>query len=76
MDRTRLLDEAATIVDQIRDHGVWTRDGRVVWRGPVGYGTELIPIRKVKLGPHLSDGSVGIALFLAAFERVCGGGYD
>jgi lantibiotic modifying enzyme len=74
MNRTQLLSEAAGIVDQIHDQGVWTRDGNVFWRGPVGYGTELTPLRNVKLGPHLSDGSVGIALFLAAFERVCGGG--
>lgn len=74
MDRTQLLSEAAVIVDQIRAQGVWTQEGNVVWRGPVGYGTELNPFREVKLGPHLGDGSVGIALFLAAFERVCGGG--
>jgi lantibiotic modifying enzyme len=74
MDRTQLLSEAAAIVDQIRDHGVWTRDGNVIWRGQAGYGTELTPLRDIKLGPHLGDGSVGIALFFAAFERVCGGG--
>ena len=74
MDRTQLLSEAAAIVDQIRDHGVWTRGGKVIWRGQVGYGTELTPLREIKLGPHLGDGSAGIALFLAAFERVCGGG--
>lgn len=74
MDRTQLLSEAAAIVDQIRDHGIWTRNGKVIWRGQVGYGTELTPLREIKLGPHLGDGSAGIALFLAAFERVCGGG--
>lgn len=74
MDRAQLLSEAAAIVDQLRDHSIRTRDGKVIWRGPVGYNTELTPLRIVKLGPYLGDGLVGIALFLAAFERVCGGG--
>lgn len=74
MDRAQLLSEAAAIVDQLRDNSVRTRDGKVFWRGPRGYGTELTPQRIVRLGPYLGDGSVGVALFLAAFERVCGGG--
>lgn len=74
MDRAELLSEAAAIVDQIRDHAVEARDGKVIWRGPTGYGTELTPLREVELGPYLGDGSIGIALFLAAFERLCGGG--
>jgi lantibiotic modifying enzyme len=74
MDRAELLSEAAAIVDQIRDHSVRMRDGEVIWRGPTGYGTELTPLREVKLGPYLGDGSAGIALFLAAFERLRGGG--
>ncbi len=74
MDRTQLLSEAAAIADQLRAHSVRTRDDKVIWRGPMGYDTELTPLRIAKLGPYLGDGSVGIALFLAAFERVCGGG--
>jgi class II lanthipeptide synthase len=74
MDRAEILDEAAAIVDELRKHSIQSRDGNVIWRGPVGYGTELTPLRIVKLGPYLGDGSIGIALFLAAFERVCGGG--
>ncbi len=74
MDRTQLLTEAAEIVDQLRAHSVRTRDDKVIWRGPMGYDTELAPLRMAKIGPYLGDGSLGIALFLAAFERVCGGG--
>jgi lantibiotic modifying enzyme len=74
VDRIQLLSEAAAIVDQIRDHGVRTHDGKMIWRGPTGYGTELTPLREVELGPYLGDGLVGIALFLAAFERLCNGG--
>jgi lantibiotic modifying enzyme len=74
VDRTQLLSEAAAIVDQLRAHSIRTRDDKVIWRGPTGYDTELTPLRMVKLGPYLGDGSLGIALFLAAFARVCGGG--
>ncbi|HEX6903338.1 MAG TPA: lanthionine synthetase LanC family protein [Thermoanaerobaculia bacterium] len=74
MDRAQLLNEAAAIVEQLRDHSIRTRDGKVIWRGPTGYGTELTPLRMVKLGPYLGDGYLGVAVFLAAFERVCGGG--
>ncbi len=74
MNRTRLLSEAAAIVDQLRAHSIRTRDDKVIWQGPTGYNTELTPLRMAKLGPYLGDGSLGIVLFLAAFERVCGGG--
>lgn len=72
MDRPRLLADAAAIADQLRKSCTPTSDGGLTWIGPAGYGTELIPLRKVQLGPQLYDGTTGIALFFAALGRVSG----
>lgn len=48
------------------------RDNSVVWLDPVRPRDE--EGRPVRLGPHLYEGSTGIALFLAALEHASGGG--
>jgi lantibiotic modifying enzyme len=70
MDRPQFLAEAIAIANQLRMNCLSTTDGGVAWLGPVGYGTELSPLRKVKIGPQLHDGTTGIALFFAALARV------
>lgn len=72
MNRPQLLAEASAIADQLRRSCLHAPDGRISWAGPVGYGTELIPLRKVWLGPQLYDGTTGIALFFAALGRISG----
>jgi lantibiotic modifying enzyme len=70
MNHEQLLAEAIAIAEAIRGRRLSVgRDG-VAWVGPVGYGTELSPLRRVQLGPHLFDGTLGIALFFAAAGRV------
>ena len=66
----RLIEDAIVILDRLRENSRPTPDGGVTWLGPTGYGTELIPLRMVQLGPHLYDGTVGIALFVAALARL------
>ncbi|HEX9944658.1 MAG TPA: lanthionine synthetase LanC family protein [Thermoanaerobaculia bacterium] len=68
------LAEAATIGERLLEKRILARNGSFSWIGPAGYGTEVYPLRIVKLGPYLYDGTAGIALFLAALERVVGGG--
>jgi lantibiotic modifying enzyme len=62
--------EATAITQEIRSHHRRTPNRHVVWIGPSGYGTELIPLHLAKLGPYLYDGTTGIALFLAAQARL------
>jgi lantibiotic modifying enzyme len=71
-DREELLAAAAEIAGQIRERHRRTPGGSVAWTGPTGYGSELIPLRILQLGPHLYHGTIGIALFLAAQARVAG----
>jgi lantibiotic modifying enzyme len=72
MDRSQILAEAVAIAGQLQAGCIVAPDGRRAWVGPVGYGTELSPLRKVQLGPQLYDGTTGIALFFAALGRICG----
>lgn len=72
MNREQLLAEATEIADAICQHQLRTSGGNIAWIGPVGYRTELSPLRVVQLGPQLFDGTTGIALFLAATGRLTG----
>jgi len=64
--------EAAEIASQILAQVRYTRKGNVTWLGPTGYGTELTPLLMKPLGPDLTHGTTGIALFLAAVARCRG----
>jgi lantibiotic modifying enzyme len=68
----QLVGEAVLIAAQIREHAERRDDGSVAWWGPAGYGTELNPVRPLRLGPSLYRGTVGIALFLGAVAAVEG----
>jgi lantibiotic modifying enzyme len=72
--RGQLIDEAARIAEQIRARVHRLDDGGVTWLGPTGYGTELSPLRVLRLGPNLYRGTLGIALFLGAVARVIADG--
>lgn len=74
IQREDLVQESALIGRRLMERCVRTTRGSAVWIGPQGYGTELNPLRIVQLGPHLYDGTTGIALFFAALERVLGTG--
>lgn len=65
-------DEALAIARDLRGHARRTAGGEVAWVGPVGYGTELLPLRIIQIGPHLYNGTAGIALFLAAINYILG----
>jgi lantibiotic modifying enzyme len=69
-----LIQESALIGRQVLERRLTSAHGSAAWVGPKGYGTELIPLRVVQLGPHLYDGTAGIAFFFAALERVLGDG--
>ncbi len=66
----QLLSEAVAVADLILRHQARSRDGHPAWRGPTGYGTPWSPLRCDKLGPHLYQGTTGIAFFLAALGHV------
>lgn len=70
--REQLMAEAAEIASQILAQVRYTRKGSVAWLGPTGYGTELSPLLTKPLGPDLTHGTTGIALFLAAVARLRG----
>jgi len=55
------LEEAGSLEDQILDHARRAPDGEVIWQHPAKPG---------RLGWNLYDGVTGVALFLAAMERV------
>jgi lantibiotic modifying enzyme len=68
------LEEAFAIGERLLSNRIFARDRSFTWIGPAGYGTEIYPLRIVKLGPYLYDGTAGVALFLAALERIRGSG--
>src|SRR5829696_2106188 len=68
------LEEAVAIAEQIWNCRLYTPSGNSAWAGPRGYGTELSPLQRVQLGPHLYDGIAGIAVYLASVERITGNG--
>ncbi len=57
----------AVLFTQLRDASIPGRGGVVSWRVSQEPGSPLTP-----LGPHLYDGSCGIALFLAAYHSATG----
>jgi lantibiotic modifying enzyme len=72
LDDSSLVEEARRIADEILAHRVSVSDGSPNWLGPTGYGTALHPVQQDKLGPHLYNGTTGVALFLAALARLTG----
>ena len=67
----QLVDAARSLAARLGEHAIPGADGSVSWLGP-----EVLPpddhFQLVALGPHLYDGTAGIALFLAALARVTG----
>jgi lantibiotic modifying enzyme len=59
---------AQAIGEQLREHTRRATDGSPVWLKPRSAWPD--PDRPVPLGPHLYNGSTGIALFLAALGHV------
>jgi lantibiotic modifying enzyme len=70
--REQWVAEAAEIASQILAQVRYTRKGGMAWLGPTGYGTELSPLLMKTLGPDITHGTTGIALFLAAVARLRG----
>lgn len=67
--RTRFLAAAARIGEVIQERAVAAKDGSVTWLGPRIRGSST---RMVGLGPPLYDGTLGVAVFLAALARARG----
>jgi lantibiotic modifying enzyme len=70
--REQLVAEAVEIAGQILAQTRYTRKGSLAWLGPTGYGTELSPLLTKPLGPDITHGTTGIALFLAAVAYLRG----
>src|ERR1700733_3365020 len=70
--REQLVAEAVEIAGQILAQIRYTRKGSLAWLGPPGYGTELSPLLTKPLGPDITHGTTGIALFLAAVAYLRG----
>ncbi len=68
--REQWVAEAAEIASQILAQVQYTRKGSMAWLGPTGYGMEHSPLLTKTLGPDLTHGTTGIALFLAAVARL------
>jgi lantibiotic modifying enzyme len=66
------LRAAIAIAEQILAHRIQAGSGSFHWFGPHGYGTPDSPLRFTRIGPYLYNGTVGIALFLAALGHVTG----
>jgi lantibiotic modifying enzyme len=66
------LDAAEALGQQIVAATARARDGSIYWRGPADVNGEVVP---APLGAPLYPGTLGVALFLAALERVLGGGH-
>jgi lantibiotic modifying enzyme len=64
------VDEALALEDQLLRQARRTPGGAVIWLDPRSLrGTGARP---ASLGPHLYDGVMGVAFFLAALDRVAG----
>ena len=72
-DGERWAETAAEVSRQLRRYAHTLTDDSVVWLAPVA---TVAGGRPVLLGPHLYDGSCGVALFLAAHHRVSGAAAD
>src|SRR5438270_1164338 len=68
-----LIAAAVGIGEEILDRRT-ERPGGPDWLQPVGYDTQLDPLRLEPADPFLYNGRTGIALFLAALSRVTGDG--
>jgi type 2 lantibiotic biosynthesis protein LanM len=71
--KDRLLETADTIAGTLRQRRVAAKDGSVTWLGPK-FSQERQIYAPVPIPPHMYGGTVGIALFFAAAERILGGG--
>lgn len=67
-----LLKPAITLAERILDARQLARDGTFTWLAGRGYGTPESPFVIRKMGPHVYNGTSGVALFLAAAARVGG----
>jgi lantibiotic modifying enzyme len=72
----QLRERAIAIGEEIWSQRRQTPAGGLAWIGPVGYGTERIPLRLRQLGPDLYGGTTGIALFFAALDSLGAGGRE
>src|SRR4029077_2684272 len=70
--REVFLDAAQAIGDQILAERILLPGGQFYWRGPRGYNTPENPLQITAIGPHLYNGTCGVALFFAALARVSG----
>ena len=68
-DRARLVETAVALGDRLRALAVPQKDGGITWLRQAGASAG-----PASVDPHLYSGSTGIALFLAALEKVLGGG--
>jgi lantibiotic modifying enzyme len=66
------LAAAQGIGDRILAERLPAPQGHFSWRGPRGYNTPDNPLRITALGPHLYNGTCGVALFFAALAKVTG----
>jgi lantibiotic modifying enzyme len=64
------LGEALRLENELWAHARRTRTGEVRWLVPASSQGDVR--QAVPLGPHLYDGVAGVAIFLAALERVAG----
>jgi type 2 lantibiotic biosynthesis protein LanM len=62
------LEEASSLEDLILDHARKTPGGDVIWLHPASFRGESP--KQVRIGWNLYDGVIGVALFLAALDRV------
>ncbi|MGD9895316.1 MAG: type 2 lanthipeptide synthetase LanM, partial [Dehalococcoidia bacterium] len=72
VSRDELLRLAARIAEELDTKAIRSNDGSVSWIG-VSYIPQAERYQLQPLGPELYAGTVGVALFLAAFEQVSGG---
>jgi type 2 lantibiotic biosynthesis protein LanM len=67
-----LVSEARSIGEQILRAARSTKDGKLAWLDPLNPRDDAG--NPVRLGPHLYDGTCGVALFLACLEHATGSG--
>lgn len=63
----RFLIRATAIAAVLQDKAVDRPGGGITWQAPPGHDGKCAP----SVGPHIYDGVLGIALFLAAHDHVC-----
>lgn len=70
--RDSFLAAAQAIGDRILEERIFSSNGAFFWRGPRGYNTPESPLQVTAMGPHLYNGTCGVAFFFAALARVSG----